>query len=100
MRESANENKKRLSRCGAAVLKTQSENKEVLGNNLICNSLSNDRSSFFAKFCKKEAKSLEDNDNMLIFAARMRVAYRRDGIKLRNRSFIQSRRSSTCGFSF
>jgi len=41
---------------------------------------------FFAKFRKKEAKSLEDNDNMLIFVARMRVAYRRDGIKLRNRS--------------
>ncbi len=30
----------------------------------------------------------------------MRVAYRRDDIKLRNRSFIQSRWSSTCGFSF
>jgi hypothetical protein len=69
MRDRDFDNQNTVSRCGAAVLKTQSENIEVLGNNLICNSLSNDRSSFFAKFCKKEAKSLEDNDNMLIFAA-------------------------------
>lgn len=54
MRERANENKKRLSRCGAAVLKTQSENIEVLGNNLICNSLSNDRSSFFLQNSAKK----------------------------------------------
>lgn len=31
-------------------------------------------------------KSLEDKINILIFAVRMRVAYRRDYIKLRNRS--------------
>lgn len=54
MRERANENKKWLSRCGAAVLKTQSENIEVLGNNLICNSLSNDRSSFFLQNSAKK----------------------------------------------
>jgi hypothetical protein len=31
-------------------------------------------------------KNLFDSEIMPIFAARMRVAYRRDGIKLRNRS--------------
>ena len=32
-------------------------------------------------------KNLEDKRKIPIFAARMRVAYRRDDIKLRNRSF-------------
>ena len=49
---------------------------------------------------KKTAENLQISEKVLIFAARMRVAYRRDYIKLRNRSFIQSRWSSTCGFSF
>jgi len=40
------------------------------------------------KICKKETKNLEVDEIMLIFAARMRVAYRRDNIKLRNRSFL------------
>ena len=52
------------------------------------------------KICIFCLKSLDVDEIMLIFAPRMRVAYRRDYIKLRNRSFIQSRWSSTCGFSF
>ena len=53
MRDRDFDNQNTVSRCGAAVLKTQSENIEVLGNNLICNSLSNDRSSFFCKILQK-----------------------------------------------
>ena len=36
---------------------------------------------------KKVLKYLEVKEKLPIFAARMRVAYRRDDIKLRNRSF-------------
>ena len=53
MRDRDFDNQNTVSRCGAAVLKTQSENIEVLGNNLICNSLSNDRSSSFCKILQK-----------------------------------------------
>jgi len=45
-------------------------------------------------------ENLEDSEIIPTFAARMRVAYRRDDIKLRNRSIYTSRWSSTCGFSF